>query len=348
MSASLRIQGRNYSFFNKISIDLKYASSASTFSFEAQFNPNNSLDRFLFRPLAYANVGINSSLGERLITGTILQNNFQRSSEQRLATLSGYSSTGVLSDSAFPIESYPLHFTNVTYRELVLRAISFFDPNINFVVENDDGFADEIIEEITATTTITVYKFLSEVAAQRNLFLTGDSFGNLLLTRTNINSNPITHFQQSTPSTTISLNVNGQGIHSDITAMKQPDVENDNVSQSTIRNSLVSAIRPITVQQNVGNDVTVEQVARNVLAKELRNIRLTINTDRWTWLRNGTLETMRPNNVVSVTSPDNFIFERTNFFVESVRLNLDNNKETATLTCVPVEVYNNQVPTQLF
>ena len=346
MGARITIAGRQYDFFNKINIDLKYGYSASTFSFSANFDPESAAHRRIFRPLNYSNVNVFSSLGERLITGTILGSKFVRSAEQRLSTINGYSLTGVLSDCQIPIESYPLHYTNVTFAELGRRLLSFF--NLGFVAENDGGVSDEIIEEITAKTNITVFQFLSEIAAQRNLILTHDNLDNLVATRPNVNSAPVAHFRQSIPATEISLDVNGQNVHSSITTLKQADIENDNASEATITNTLVNAFRPTVTQQNVGNDVTVEQAASNVRANELRNIRLKITTDRWEWLRNGSPETMQPNNIISVTSPDNFIFNRTNFFVESVQLKADNDKETAILNCVPPQVYNNQNPSQLF
>lgn len=347
MGARLRISGREYEFFNQLTIDLKYEFSASTFSFGAEFDPDNPTHRRIFRPLTYPTVAVTSDLNERLISGVVLTHKFTRDARRQIGTLSGYSLTGVLSDCEIPIDAYPLHFTNVTLRELAARLLSFF--NLGVRVVNDGGIADEIIPEITAKTSSKVYGFLSEIAAQRNLVITHDSFDNLVITRPNVSVAPVATFRQGVlPATSMNLTVNGQNIYSSITALKQSDIQNDNVSETTINNPLVNIFRPMVKQFNVGNDVTAEEAAANLRANQLSNVRLVINTDRWEWLRNGQPETMRPDNIVSVVSPDNYIFRPTNFFVESVKLNLDNNKETATLSCVPPQVYNNQVPTQLF
>lgn len=346
MAATINIAGQSYDFFNKISIDLKYGSSASVFNFSALFDPENPTHRRIFRPLSYQPVTITSDLRERLLTGVIIRHKFSRAANRVLSNFQGYSSTGVLSDSAIDIGNYPLEYSNLTFREIAEKLIAPY--NITLTVDPSVTGADDVIEEITAENNTTIYSFLNNIAAQRNLVLTHNALGNLLLTRPNTSESPVATFRQSIPATRMSLDVNGQGIHSDITVLKQADIINDNASELTINNTLINSFRPIVKQQNVGNDVTVEEAARNVRANELRSIRLSIETDRWQWLRNQTRETMTPNNIISVISPDNYIFNRTSFFVESVKLNADNEKETATLSCVLPEVYNNNEPQNIF
>lgn len=346
MAVTISIDGRQYDFFNKVSIDLKYGYSASTFSFSALFDPDNATHRRIFRPLQYQEVVITSDLGERLLTGTILRQKFTRSAKRELSTFSGYSKSGVLADCTIPKSLYPLEYSNLTFQELAERLIEPF--GIDLIIQDFGVVAPTLIESITAKNTESVYGFLNNIIAQRNFVLTNTAFGNLLLTRPNTSASPVATFRQSIPVTRISLDVNGQPLHSELTALKQADIINNNASESTVNNSLVSSFRPTVKQQNVGNDITVEDAARNIRSNELRNVKLIIETDRWRWLRNRTPETMTPNNIVSVISPDNYIFNRTNFFVESVKLNLDENKETAILTCVLPQVYNNNEPQNIF
>lgn len=346
MSARLSIGNTEYDFFNKVSIDLKYGFSASSFSFSALFDAESATHRRLFRPLTYQVVRVISNLDERLITGNVLTTKTTRTSVQTLSSLSGYSRTGFLSDCSIPIENYPLQYTNLTFRELAEKLIDPF--NIRLIVNNDNGVANEVIPEITTNASSNIYSFLSEIAAQRNLVLTHTPFGNLLLDQPAVNRAPVATFDESIPSTEISLNINGQAMHSPITVLKQADIINDNASETSISNPLVGVFRPKVAEQNIGNDVTVEDAARNVRANELRNIRLTIKTDRWQWLNNGQPQTMTPNNIIQVTSPDNFIFRPTRFFVEQVNLSLDHNQETAVLRCVLPEVFTNQNPRSIF
>jgi hypothetical protein len=57
---------------------------------------------------------------------------------------------------------------------------------------------------------------------------------------------------------------------------------------------------------------------------------------------------MRPNNVIAVVSPENYIFNKTNFFVDRVKLILDEKKEVAELDCVLPQVYSNEDPPNIF
>ena len=346
MAVNISIAGQSYQFFNKVAIDLKFGFSSSAFSFSALFDPNNATHRRIFRPLSYQPVTITSDLGELLLTGVILRHRFTRSANRQLSSFQGYSTTGVLQDCTIPTSVYPLEYKNLTFRELAEKMLEPF--GIDLIIQDFAVIADNPITEITSENSRSVYEFLNNIASQRNHVLTHNEFGSLVLTRANANDSPVATFRQSIPVTKMSLDTNGQPLHSSLTVLKQADIENDNASESEVTNPLVSAFRPIIREQNVGNDVTAEEAAANVRANELRNVRLTIETDRWTWLRNRTPETMTPNNIVSVISPDNYIFNPTNFFVESVKLNLDENKETAILSCVLPEVYNNREPRNIF
>ena len=92
----------------------------------------------------------------------------------------------------------------------------------------------------------------------------------------------------------------------------------------------------------------MEDAAKNQRAAELKNIRLKIRTSQWEWPINGSTEVMRPNNVIGVISPENFIFNKTNFFVERVKLILDEKKEVAELDCVLPQVFSNEDPPNIF
>lgn len=346
MAARIIIDGRPFEFFNNVSIDLKFGQSASTFQFSAYFDPDNSTHRRIFRPLSYQEVVIEDERGLTLLTGTILNHNFERTSRPELSTLSGYSKTGVLSDCVIPKSQYPLEYNGLTYQELAEKLITPFD--IELEIQDFGVLAPTVIDAISASGTETVFGFLNNIAIQRNLVLTNTFRGNLLLTRANTNAAPIATFRESLPVTRINLAVNGQNIHNPITALKQADIERDDASEFLVENSLVRSFRPTLQNQTVGNDVTIEDVARNIRSSELRNLKLIIETDRWAWLRNQTPETMQPGFIIAVISPSNYIFELTRFFVESVQLNRDETTETAVLTCVLPQVYDNTDPANIF
>jgi prophage tail gpP-like protein len=130
-------------------------------------------------------------------------------------------------------------------------------------------------------------------------------------------------------------------MHSDITVIKQADSDGGNAGEATIKNPYVPFVfRPKVVTQNSGDDNDTEQAAKNILAAELKNLTLTIVTDRWEL--DGKM--LKPNNIISVLNPEVYIYKKTNWFIEQIDYTGDQEKTVATLKCVLPEVYNGGTP----
>ena len=345
MPIRVNIGDDQFDFFNSGTITLNYARATSSFRLSGLFDSQSEVYRRVFKPLDYKQVTIDTLRGERLITGVVTNHGFNHEARPRMASLFGYNNVGVLQDCSIPIGS-PYQFVNLTLRQIAEQLASPF--NVNVVVQNDNGLADETIDEETANITESIIQFLSRIASQKNLVLTSTPLGELLITRTIVDRPSIATYTEGLPGTKISLAVDGQNMHSDITAMQQADLDTNNVGQQTVNNSLVNSFRPRTIVQNTSDNNETELAARNIRANQLKNIRLTISSDRWEWLNNGLVETILPDNIVTVISPENYIFSATNFFVERVILTLDHRKETAILNCVLPQVYNNADPVNIF
>jgi len=93
----LKVGSKSVDFFNDISITLDYNSVCSTFKFSFYFNPENESHKAVCKPLSYADVTIEHK-GELLITGTLLNVEFNDSAKKELCTITGYAKTGVLED----------------------------------------------------------------------------------------------------------------------------------------------------------------------------------------------------------------------------------------------------------
>jgi prophage tail gpP-like protein len=285
--------------------------------------------------------------GKLLLTGFILSQGFTEQPEPDLTPFSGYSVPGVLEDSQIPVTAYPLQYDGLTLRQIAEKILKPFqilidiDPEVNSLM-------NIVYEKAVAEPTVTVKEFICSLANQRNVIVSHTPTGHLLFTRAKVYATPIFHFESSMPGTTFELSINGQGMHSPITVIKQADKNGGNAGQATVTNPYVpedtTAFRPKVIIQDAGTDNDTLKVAQNELAKELRNIILTINTDRW----NINDDVITPNNIITVVAPELFIFKKTRFFIESVKLEGDANPERATLTCVLPEVYNGEVPVNIF
>ena len=342
MGFILKVANRRFDFFNRATVDLKYGHVGSTFSFSAVFRQDNATHRSLFKPLQYRDVQILTTRGEVLITGTITKIKFREAANEQLAVISGYSKSAVLGDCQIPKTKYPLEYNGLTLLQIAQQLAEPF--GVTVVANNDEGEASVVIDEISASPSDTVVGFLANIATQRGLILTGNNLGQLEITKANTQQSPIATLGETLPVIKIEADYNGQGLHDSIVVMSQAGIETDNAAESEVKNTLVGAFRPSIRMQNTGNDNSTELAARRVRASELRNIFLKISTDRWEWVNNSGAQTMTPNNIITVQSPKNYIYNRTNFFVERVQLTSNDKEETAIISCVLPEVYDNGDP----
>lgn len=354
---NLRIDHRlgkvDVKFFNNFTLTLKYDSVASTFAIEFYFDPKNK-EHAEMACVSHFHECIVEHNGETLITGYILSQSFTASPKKQLVQIAGYSKPGVLEDCEIPTDLYPLQTDGLTLREIAKKLIAPFKLNLVVdgvsISESNQPFTlddklDRVIPKTNAKESQNIKSYLTELATQRNIILSHDVNGNLLFTEAKTNLKPLFHVEVGVIATSMKMTFNGQGIHSQITAIKQADSGGGDAGEFTVANPYCPIVfRPKVVIQNSGDSNTIEEFANNVLAAELKNITLIINIDRWDI--DGKI--IKPNNIITVLSPENYIYKKTKFFIESVTFTGDAVKQTAVLTCVLPEVYNRQTPKNIF
>lgn len=335
----------NVLYFNDFEVNLVFDSIASTFGFDFFFNAYNR-EQAEIACVSHFHECTLIHEGETLISGFLLSQSFPLSAQKEYAKFGGYSKTGVLEDSNIPPDLYPLQTDGLNLAEIAKKLTARFKIKVivDPLVQSDMA---KVIPKTTAEPTQTIKDYLTELAKQRQIIITHNEFGDLLFTKAKTELKPIIDFTDGVIGTNITLNFNGQGIHSHITVLKQSSSGGGNAGEYTIRNPycpVAYVYRPKVVTQTSGDDITTEKTAKQELAAELKNITLSITTDRWKV--DGQI--IRPNNTISVYSPENFIYKKTIFFIESVRLKGDSKSTTAELTCVLPEVYNGKEPKNIF
>lgn len=333
--------------FTSIDITLKYDSVASTFAFVFYYDRNNAQVSQLAKYGSYAPCKIIDDDGTTLITGTILNQAFEDGANKSLTGISGYSVPGVLEDCEIPVSLWPLQSDGKTLKEIAEYLLKPF--GIGLTIDEWEKFtaivdaANQVIPKITAEPKQTVKSYLSEIAAQVNIIIGHTSGGNLRFTRAYANGPSLYHFSSGMPNVKINVNFDGQPMHSEITVVKQANIDGGNVGEATVKNPYVNAYRPSVKVQTTGTDITSELAAKNMLAAELKNIKVVITIgglQKFRW--NGNM--IRPNALIDVTAPECNINKRTQFFIEQVQLLENNQEQTAVLTCVVPEVHNGNTP----
>lgn len=341
-----RFKNRKVQYFNDFKIDLVYDSIASTFAFQALFDPDNEAHREIFCVSHYHEAELWHN-GELILTGFILSQKFRQSPTEEMASISGYSKTGVFEDCEIPPSLYPLQSNNLSLREIANRIANKF--KIKVVV--DDAVAskmNKVFPDTTASESENIKSYLHEMAKQKDIVITHTPKGELLFTEAKTKQEPILDFDltKGTPhGTSFDLVFDGQGMHSDITLQKQASSTGGNAGKYTIENPYVPIVyRPTVKSQTSGDDNDTGLAARRELANELKNFKLTITLDDW--IIKGKI--IRPNNTVTIYAPKLFMFKKVTWFIESVSLVGNQESTTATLQCVLPEVYTNQVPVSIY
>ncbi len=340
----IKIKERKYDFFNGVSINLKYDSVASTYSFNLFFNPENDEQRELLHVGHFHTARIEHE-GELLITGPLLSTGFISSSKDELTSIGGYALPGVLTDCNIPLSLYPLQADGLNLREIAQKLINPF--KLKMVIDPDvSSLMNKPYKKSTADEGQTISQYLIELATQRDIIISHTFDGELLFTKAKTNKEPILKIEPNGQKVTkMTLDFNGQNMHSDITVQKQADSDGGNESEFTIKNPFVPFVfRPKVLSQSSGDDNDSGEAARNALAAELKNLTLTIELDTWTIDD----KVIQPNNIVSVLDPDIYLYTKTKWFIESVALTGNEKRQVSKLNCVLPSVYDKSTPVNIF
>lgn len=342
-----RFENRTVNFFNDFRINLKHNSVGSTFAFNFLYDPNNKEHIELACVSHFHEVQM--FFGDNLLmTGNIVNNSFKAGPTKTISSFGGYSKPGVLDDCNIPPSLYPLQFDGLSLEQIASKLIRPF--KLDMIIDSSvQKRMSKSFKTSTASSSSSIKDYLTELATQKNIVLSHDNKGRLLFTESKTKQTPILDFDLTKPTPagmTFELNYNGQGMHSHITVMKQASINGGNAGEETTRNPYVigSYYRPRVTSQTSGDDIDTTLASKRVLANELRNLTLTITTDKW--VIDGVL--MLPNNLISIYAPELFIFTKTNFFIESINFEGNNQSTIATINCVLPEVYNNETPISIY
>jgi len=339
----LKVGGKKLSRFNDINVNLKYDSVASTFSFVYWYDPNNIDLREFNKFGSYVDAVVEYN-GNPIITGTVLNFSHAVSSEKSLSQISGYSKSGVLEDCQIPVDSYPLQANGKSLLDIARSLIRPFGLNIS-VSPDVSSVVNASINSTTASASQSIVGYLAEIASQRNVILSHDVFSNVLFTRAQVNQPPLFEINRGGVGvTSMSLVFNGQGMHSEITVIKQASASGGNAGQFTVSNPFVSKYRPKVSIQSSGDDITTEQSAKRELASEIGSIVLSISLSSWEY--KGQL--LQPNTVISVVDPQLGMPNKTKWFIEEVSFRGNQESQTCELKCVLPSVHDGSTPTNVF
>lgn len=341
-----KINGQEIYFFTAGTITLKLDSIASTFSLKVRFMPENDNHKELFKPLQYHKIEFINDNGKLLLTGTILSHSFTSDSGKNLLVISGYSVCGILEDVTIPQDLYPLENTNLTLKQIAQKLCSRFGlglvvgnnaGNLNVVAPDSEDEVNLTYKKTVAAPTDTCKGYLSKLTSQRNVLLSHDAKGNVVLFKPNANAKP-KYFFNSENSLSMTSNYNGQALHSSISVLRQPSEDNEGVSTvDSIQNPLIQKNRPTTKILSSGEDTDTSKAANNELASELKAIALTVELK-------GLFDDLFPGDLCNVHCHEIYSFAYSLYMISEITLNFDETEDFTSLSLVLPQTFTGEIP----
>lgn len=335
----VKINGKFYSFFDDITLNQKLDSVASLFSFKARFNPTNATHRAIFKPLSYNVVEIFDNNDNLKLTGVIVNTALGSDQNRSLQTLSGYSKAGILEDCTIPHSAYPLEKLNVTLDDVVSRLISEFD--LNYVVDSSVTTAMNLeYKKTVAGPSQSVKEFIAKLSAQRNIILSHTVDGDLFFYKPDTKAKPKI-FLSKENTISMTLGVNGQAMHSEISVIRQPSKDNTSLSPvDTISNDLVKINRTVVKVLSSGTETDTKKAADNLLAEELKNISITVDFNRY--------EDIKCGDIVEVQNDEIYLYEKARLMISEIIIKETKSSEKMTLKLVLPETFTGETPKNIF
>lgn len=351
---TIKINGKICEFFTSGTINLKLDSIASTFEFAARFSANNLEHQEMFKPLQYKDVEVFNSEENLVFTGTILNHRFTSNKGRELVIISGYSKCGILEDVTIPVSAYPLESTNRNLKDIAEKLCGLFGIKVvvseqaKTISESTFKAKTEVSEKsefetlkaksksvfgrTSASPTETIKDYLAKLAGQKNIILSHNEKGEVLLFQPSYLQKPKYHFTKKN-SLSMTADFNGQALHSEINFVRQPTDDNEGVSTTDkVKNTLITKDRPTTKILTSGEDTDTKEAAKNELASELKAINVTVELE-------GLFDKIYPGEIVNVHNHYIYSYAYNRFMVESVTMKFDEKSDTTSLGLLVPEAF---------
>jgi prophage tail gpP-like protein len=361
----VKVNGNIFVYFNEVTISTTLDTVASTFSILARYDPDVPGHRELFTPLSYASIVFYNDDSDRpLSTGTIVRWIKKSGPEPNMWQISGYSKPGVIEDCQIPYNMYPLESNNKSLKQITERLLKPFGINL-IVYDIVKKECDQIIEKTVARPEETIKDYICSVANQKNVIVSHDIYGNLIMFRPDVNGKPKMKLTDQN-TLTMELDVDGTKIHSHITTIRQqsrgdnPDDAfgsiNINVksfddfldrgntfkvsSTDTVKNPLVKVFRPTVDKLTRLSFYDTNRAALNLRGAELKNVRIDFSMDYWPPISIG--------DIIEVQNPELNINNTVKMVLETTEIQESPTSKTMSGTLVLLETFTGDEPQNIF
>lgn len=360
----IKINGNYYLYFNDFTLSDQLDTCAATFAFTAKYDYTDPQQQEIFRPLGFQQVQFFDDNDAIFFTGTILNHKFNSKAAPELVLISGYSLGGILEDCTLPYKTYPAKSTGAqsvnfstlpvnsfestgrSLKEITQNILKYF--NLQLVIDPSvTNECNQVFAKSVAKPRGTIKEYLCKIAAQKNVVMTHGINGEIIYFRPDVNA-PSIGLYDGENTLNMSFDINGQGLHSDISCMRQASKETNIKFNDTggagavdsVKNLLVKIFRPFVDLLTSGSGKDTGRGAKNALADELRNIKLSFELPRWDKIKIG--------DILEVQNPEVRLNKPTRLIVEHTSISEKASERTMAVTCVLPESFTGGQPLDIF
>lgn len=336
---ALLIDGKRFNYWDKIRIT-DSLDSIDTVEFSAPFDVTLEGFKDTFRPFSFQSVVVTVG-GEPIFTGTMLTPNPVIENGSKIISVNCYSTPGVLNDCTPPASSFPLEFSEQGLQEIISTLATPFSIAVDF--QADQG---AIFEQVAIEPDKKVLAFVVELLKQRNLILTNDSLGKLVIWQSVKVGKPVARLEQGfSPVLSVTPSFKPQQYHSDITGIDPVTVGLDG-SQFTVKNPrLQGVVRPFTFNSPDTDDNTVKasvEAKAGRMFGDMVSYSVSVDTHRDSFGNR-----WKSNTTIILQAPDAMVYNEYEFIIRSVVFDKDDKTETAMLTLVLPGSFSGEIPINL-
>jgi prophage tail gpP-like protein len=202
---------------------------------------------------------------------------------------------------------------------------------------------NEKIAKTVADPEESISSYLAKIAAQKNVVISHDVYGNVIFFRPDVKAKPKA-FYTAENTETMSFEVNGQGMHSSINTLRQPSKKQKGSSTlspvDSLKNPLVLANRPTLDVLTSGADTDTLKGAKNSLATELKNITLNLSFKQW--------EAISIGDIIEAQNKELYLNKRTRFMVAETTIGESAEDKIMSVKCVLPETFTGETPKNIF
>jgi prophage tail gpP-like protein len=344
-SVVVLIGGQEFKSWESIKIS-RSIDSISTVSFDLPFDSSDLALRVAFRPFSYREIivyiGQSGTVRRRvLFRGTIVDVNPSLTTTSRRLSVSAYAKCGVLTDCTPSAAAFPIQFENAGLTDIAATLAAPFGVGAKVTATQGDVF-----EQVTCEPDRKIFDFIADLARQRNLILSSNDEGDLLIWREIENQKPVAKLKQGEPPlTSIEGSFTPRDYFSTVTGVEQSTVGVEGEQFTATNERLRGVIRPFSFKVTDAAQGALRDAVYSKFGRMFANAAsYSITVPTW---RDSRGQLWEPNTVVNVFAPDAMIYREYDFLIRSVSFIRNADKNEAVLNLVMPGSFSGRVPDSL-